>query len=276
MPGDADIFLRINDWSERLAEELPALENVIRLHAGKGKLQILDLGCGTGQHLQVLAKNHPEHAFFGLDKDADRVKRARASATREGLAITFVEGDFPVWLGQHAGELGKYDIIYAIGNSIALIWDTGGVDATIAAISSMLAPGGYLYFQIQNNEHPKRGYAASRVVQLDNDVEAFTVKHYMPDTTHRAMIVEFLTFRRGPGDLKYGIEAESYGWPLVPLADIKASLARHGFARVEAWSDHARGPFDPATSNDLVVLAKKGLGESILCDGKGMRVPRKN
>lgn len=52
----------------------------------------LDVGCGTGT-LTVMAKRaHPDADLVGLDPDPDVLRRARARAARQGLAITWDEG----------------------------------------------------------------------------------------------------------------------------------------------------------------------------------------
>jgi SAM-dependent methyltransferase len=268
--ADLDIYLQANDWDSRLQKELPAIDRIIELHRGKGKLRILDVGCGPGIHLHALAKRYPQHDFSGIDIDAVRIEHARAAAANEHLPISFVTGDFT----EHAFlPRATYDIIFSIGNSIALVWGCGNVGAVIEQVSGLLESGGYFLFQIQNNEKPKRGYTTSRSMKLDNGEDCFTAKRYEPDLDLHVMRVEFLTFTRHPGDVKHAVQVEAYSWHLIPRGDIEALLGRHGFTRVEAWADYSGAPFEPATSDDLVVLAKKALGESMLCDGKGMRVP---
>ncbi len=267
---DLERFLNVNDWSERLRVELPVIDRVIDLQRGKGALRILDVGCGPGIHLQALARKYPHHQLDGIDIDEARLAHARAAAEKDGLPITYVAGDF---IERSLFPRASYDIIYAIGNSIALIWGCGNVGAVIEKVSSLLEPGGYFLFQIQNNDNPKSGFTTSRVIALDGGGEYFTAKRYEPDRNLRVMHIEFITFTRKPETTRFEAAVESYSWHLIPWPEIAALLERYSFTRVEAWGDYAGTPFDPASSIDLIVLAKKGLGASVLCDGKGMRVP---
>ncbi|HME53316.1 MAG TPA: class I SAM-dependent methyltransferase [Candidatus Lokiarchaeia archaeon] len=273
MHGDAEIFIQTNEWGDRLAKEIPRLSAIIDEQRGKGQLRVLDLGCGTGQHLQVLASMYPEHAFFGLDIDAARIAIALEQAELEGLPITYVVGDFPEYRRQVPDIGDRFDMIYAIGNSLALMWGCGSPGAVIERVAGMLESGGFFFFQIQNNEKPKRGYTTSKVITLENGDEVFTSKRYQPDDGLDAMLVEFLTFKRSPGDQKYSVKIDTYSWRLIAFEEIQGLLQHYGFGRVTAWSDYATSPFDPATSDDLVVLAKKKLDAQVLCDGKGMRLP---
>lgn len=269
MDPDLELYLAAIDWDDRLRQEIPAIDRVIELQRGKGQLCILDVGCGHGIHLHALARMHPCHVFDGIDVDAARAAHARAMARDAGLPVTIVEGDF---MERAAFPHAPYDIIYAIGNSIALVWGCGNVDAVIEKVASLLAPGGYFFFQIQNNDHPRTGMTTSRVVTLASGEERFTAKRYEPDHDLHAMRVDFITFTRHPGAPRFDASVTPYSWHLISWNEITRLLKAHEFTRVDAWADYASTPFDPASSTDVITLAKKNLGESMLCDGKGMRL----
>ncbi len=46
---------------------------------------ILEVGCGTGRNLVILAKKHPATNFFGLDASGEMLKTAQAKIDRENL-----------------------------------------------------------------------------------------------------------------------------------------------------------------------------------------------
>ncbi|MEX2684502.1 MAG: class I SAM-dependent methyltransferase [Candidatus Sigynarchaeota archaeon] len=270
MNVDLELYMNINDWDERLRIELPAIERAIELQRGKGVLRVLDVGCGPGIHLHALASKYPRHQFVGIDLDATRVEHARAAAAKDGLSIDYVVGDFMEYAPL---PLASYDVIYSIGNSLALIWGCGNVGAVIEKVSGLLEPGGYFLFQIQNNDNPKSGYTVSKIFKLDDGTEYFTAKRYEPDREKRMMHAELVKFIRRPGAARYETAVEPFYWQLIPWAEIAALMTSYGFISVDARGDYASTPFSPSSSADLVVLAKKALGASVLCDGKGMRVP---
>jgi len=267
--ADIELYMKMNDWDDRLRVELPAIERVIERQRGKGALRVLDVGCGPGIHLHALASKYPRHQFDGIDLDAARVEHARAEAAKDGLPITYVASDF---MGHAALPHASYDVIYSIGNSLALIWSCSNVSAVIEKIARLLEPGGYFLFQIQNNDNPKAGYSVSRVFALEGGGDCFTAKRYEPDRELRVMRAELIKFTRRPGEIRYEPAVEPFCWHLIPWAEIAALLGQHGFTSVDARGDYADTLFNPASSTDLVVLAKKALGTSVLCDGKGMRV----
>lgn len=60
--------------------------------------RVLEVGCGTGRNLLILAKRHPAARFYGLDASAEMLRTARRKAVRAGLENVRFEralaGDF--------------------------------------------------------------------------------------------------------------------------------------------------------------------------------------
>ncbi len=54
--------------------------------------RILDVGCGTGSFLTLLANRAPKARLVGIDPDPDVLARARLKAAKVGGSIEFVQG----------------------------------------------------------------------------------------------------------------------------------------------------------------------------------------
>ena len=67
-------------------EAAPAMLHALQVLRGRRPialdrpLRVLDLGCGTGFGLSLLAAANPRHRFVGVDADPDHILRARALA----------------------------------------------------------------------------------------------------------------------------------------------------------------------------------------------------
>ena len=79
----------------------PALLSYVAASAGfpppdpKGPFTYLELGCGNGATLNVLAAANPESHFLGIDLNTAHVDYARNDARRGNLAnVTYIEGSF--------------------------------------------------------------------------------------------------------------------------------------------------------------------------------------
>src|SRR2546429_4885784 len=68
--------------------------------AGKFSGRLLDVGCGTGEHV-MLAASHGAEAM-GVDVAELAIERARAKAHQRGISAIFADGD-----GLHLDRLGR-------------------------------------------------------------------------------------------------------------------------------------------------------------------------
>jgi ubiquinone/menaquinone biosynthesis C-methylase UbiE len=98
--------------------------------------RVLDLGCGTGALSIAVAERHPAAQVAALDPDPKALARARAKATRAGVAIAWHEG-FGDALPFESGAFQH------VVSSLMLHHLTHEVRAaTFREIARVLAPGG--------------------------------------------------------------------------------------------------------------------------------------
>jgi 2-polyprenyl-3-methyl-5-hydroxy-6-metoxy-1,4-benzoquinol methylase len=114
-----------------------------RLAAG---IDVLDVGCGQGHAMVVLAKAFPASRFAGYDFAEEGVAAGRAEAASLGLAnVRFEARDLAT-----LDEPGRYDLVTAFD----VIHDLAKPEAVLAAIRAALRPGGtFLMVDIQASSH---------------------------------------------------------------------------------------------------------------------------
>jgi trans-aconitate 2-methyltransferase len=125
MSWDAAQYLRFED--ERLR---PALDLVGRI-AHPGPARVVDLGCGAGNALPVLAARFPGAAVTGVDGSAAMLAKATGFATEQA--------DIATWT-----PTAPVDVLFS---NAALQW-LGGHAALFPRLLSHLAPGGVLAVQM--------------------------------------------------------------------------------------------------------------------------------
>ncbi len=118
-----------------LAKDFQAqIDLLLRLCAKYGRPRVLDIGCGTGQHLLCLSP--AIRAGVGADISSAMVARAQANAERAGTEnLTFVHGQAT---DLRSDRLGHFDIILLIGTLEHMLEPAMAMRQAL----SMLAAGG--------------------------------------------------------------------------------------------------------------------------------------
>lgn len=204
-----------------LDEVLPLLGVEAALRSGA---RVLDVGCGTGQALEILAAAFPASAFVGVDQSPGSVAATRSRVADAGLTnvttrvldVEDLPADGPDPL---AGLGGPFDLVMAAN----LVHDLADPAGFLRRARDLLAPGGVLYLH-------ELGFDRDMTRNVEDEhavgVLAFGLYHCLPLAKRRPGIA--------PGGM-WG--RESY----------VAALAAAGFADVTLH----RAPSDP--NNDTLV-----------------------
>ena len=141
----------------------PQPEFVRLAEAGKLRGELLDAGCGTGEHA-LLAEEHGAGAV-GVDVSPPAIARARAKAAERGLKARFEVGD-----ALNLGQLGlSFDTI--IDSGLFHVFDDDSRARYVTSLASVLRPGGRLYLMCFSDRQP--GTMGPRRVSQDELRAAF-------------------------------------------------------------------------------------------------------
>ena len=104
---------------------------------------VLELGCGTGRNLALIARAYPAARLCGLDISTGMLETAAVSIRRAGLAdrVTLARGDASSFRAlDHFGRDGFDRVVISYSLSMIPPWRR-----TIVAALDALAPGGSLH-----------------------------------------------------------------------------------------------------------------------------------
>jgi SAM-dependent methyltransferase len=111
-------FFRPGYSAHLISEWIPALEGV------EAKLKngavVADVGCGYGVSTILMALAYPKSRFFGFDNHALSIERARASATKAGVAdrITFATSSSKEYPGKDYDLVAFFDCLHDMGDPV--------------------------------------------------------------------------------------------------------------------------------------------------------------
>jgi 2-polyprenyl-3-methyl-5-hydroxy-6-metoxy-1,4-benzoquinol methylase len=102
-----------------IAGWIPVLEGVqAKLLRGA---KVADVGCGAGASTIVLAEAFPHSRFFGFDRDAHSIERARVLAEQAGVAdrLYFEVAEATDYPGSGYELVAHFDCLHEVDDSIA-------------------------------------------------------------------------------------------------------------------------------------------------------------
>ncbi|HRX86481.1 MAG TPA: class I SAM-dependent methyltransferase [Phycisphaerae bacterium] len=234
------------NWDARLGREVPVLAEVFGPPGAGG---LLDAGCGSGRHVVALAKQG--YAPVGLDASARMLELARDHAADAGVTARFVEATYA-----EAARAGNgFDGAYCLGNALAATGTHEEAQRSLAALASVLRPGGRLFVQILNFAKLRAERPAVRGprVRREDDREYVSARTYA--FTGREVQVVNVTFWQEGGVWRQ----HAHGGTLCAIeqGEIEAWCTAAGLAVEAEWGGYDRAGFDPGSSNDLIVVARR-------------------
>jgi len=166
--SDYDVRVRTHElysvaegsWGEWLVAQLPR----------EGVRSVLDMGCGSGGILRLIAAAGLGERWVGVDQSEGMVEKARALAEEAGLDLQFRQGD--ILDPPHEDE--RFDLICACH----MLYHVPDIDAGIGNCARLLAPGG-IFVATTNSTHTMAPYdkdawraVKERYPRLQRDADA--------------------------------------------------------------------------------------------------------
>lgn len=240
-----EVYAALVNWPRRLEREGPFFRDAF---ATAGVRTVLDLACGTGHHAAQFASWGLD--VTGLDGSPEMIRYCRA---RHGESAELR------WGVQRLEALqqieGQFDAITCIGNSLSLLPDVDAVRSAIGHITRLLSPGGVTVVHVLNCWRLADGPICWQKLQRIN---ADGTERMLLKGVHRAGKRAFVDMvMHDCGTAEPTLEARST--PMLPLeADVLlGQFRKSGCDDVLSVGDHSRTPFDRATSDGLIVVARR-------------------
>ncbi|HET9957131.1 MAG TPA: class I SAM-dependent methyltransferase [Polyangiaceae bacterium] len=134
-----------------------------------GAKTVLDLGCGTGRHAQLLAGHGYE--LVGVDRSTEMLNVARQNASAAGGAARteFLEGDV------RSVRLGRtFDVVVSLFHVMSYQNSNADLRAALATMRTHLAPGGLFIFDCWYGPAVLSLKPSTRILRLEDSESSVT------------------------------------------------------------------------------------------------------
>jgi len=253
-PNLARYYDAIVPWEKRLKREMPLLEELARAAGGR----VLVPACGTGGHVVALAQRGFDVLGFDIDEDALALAGQKIDSAAATIASSGGKAEIKLLDMSKAGALGpSFGVAFCLGNALPGMSQPGQLLAALRGAAGALRPGGV--FLTQNLNYDLRWREKTQFFPVLSgqtaDEEVLLVKFADYDAEHINFHAIFLARPKAGG--AWQTHARSSRQVPLLLGYLYGLSSEAGLRGIEAWGNFAKSPFDPAKSNDLVVMARK-------------------
>lgn len=245
LSGGKHYDLLVN-WEKRLSIEIPFLTEFLKGIQPPIRT-ILEVGCGTGRHAEILHKNLGYHVT-GIDIEETMIEEARRRLPEGEILVH----DF---LDQKTLTQRSFDAIISLGNSIGLIAANSNYEEIISRFSLLLRkPGGLLIFHLLNTSKERQGWSVPRSI-ISPKGEFIFLRGF--STTKGFIHPEILTLYRSKNEVDW--EMTSTGKASIPRInqnEMTSLLKKYHFTNIKVFGDYHKNLFNPSSSVDMIYVCE--------------------
>jgi glycine/sarcosine N-methyltransferase len=249
-------YRRSDAWPRRREREWPFI--AARLGEVPAAGPVVDLGCGSGEHVRLLAAQGL--AAIGIDFSADALALGAEGAAAEGISRA------PAWIRADLRRLplaeGRARLALSLGNTLVLLGGDAEILEALREARRILSPGGALIIQILNYHKLRRSNQRYLPLNFRSEEEGELVYLRLMDFDEpEHLSFHAITLERRPGlDAVEMRRAVRRRLRSLESDGLEAALGRAGFEEIELHGDFAGASFESLSSPDVIAVARKAAG----------------
>lgn len=240
---------RFVNWSARLAVELPFIIQELRK---VGARRVLDAACGTGMHAIALAQQGYE--VVGTDLSPKMIEQAWSNAASADVALHFAVAGFRE-LRTKVG--GGFDALLCLGNSLPHLLTPAELESALADFAACLCREGLLLIQNRNFDRVLARQERWQEPQPHREGEGeWLFLRFYDFESDGKLTLNLVTLQRERAEAWTQRVVSTPLWP-QRQDELIAALQSAGFGTISCWGDMQGHPFDPESSGNLVITARR-------------------
>lgn len=201
---------------------------------------ILDVGCGTGEHLNLLKDEF--ETLWGVDLNQEIIDEAKKKSTKINYLVGGMK-DFTIDT--------KFDVItclYSVFN-----YNLTQEEATLALenFKKQLNPGGVLIFALYTPHN------TDKVVSLhmgnNEEIEVAKINQYVFDPSTGLETTDFLVFTKTSSGVDFKVE-KNHKYRIYSAEEFSSLCQKIGFTKHEFFDRFQRKPIDDNTKYPVAVI----------------------
>ena len=257
MNKDSNLFYKMVDWDKRLNREKDFFHNLVKNFKTEEN-NVLDLGCGIGHHLILLASWG--YSGYGIDYSEESIKLALKRTKEYNLdhLLEFSFGDMR-YLNDIIGDK-KFDLIICLGNSFALLSQEERLSIIKQAITS-LKIGGKVVIQVVNyfKNNDKSVWAINpKVFRENNGLISFFVRILEWKDAKKEKVRMYVQRLKQRDNI---LDEFEYSQKITEFFAIKKEdfhiFSQNYNLEIRFLGDFNYSTFNEETSNDLIIIIEK-------------------
>lgn len=219
------------------------VDNLIhKLALPKGS-KILDLACGKGRH--AIHLNNLGYDVIGLDLSEESINLAKKAenalpAGRQDTLAFFVHDMRDLYWTNH------FDCILNLFTSFGYFEDESDNLKTLQSVYDSLKPDGVFVIDFMNAAKIEKEFVEAEIITADNT--EFHINRSVKD----GFIIKDIEVRNADNVFHFAEKVQ-----LLYLENFENYFKETGFKIVNISGDYSLGPFNPETSERLIITAKK-------------------
>ncbi len=253
------------DIEDRMSHEIPDLVKLFSEHKVRN---VIDIGCGTGDHVIELARKGL--SVIGVDRSLDMIKEANKRKLKLSKAQM---ANLNFYFGETQPILSRLDVSFDaaifMGNTIS--HNPKNLEKLIEKSSGYLSSKGVMVLQITNFEKvikTKERFLSFEFAKLKNGIEreyCFLEFYDMPNLQDKTILKTFAILRSGANRWKWiGVRNSTMAYTTKEI--MEKILRKNGFSKIsfyggsfdgKRWDYLFRKPFKPLESDWLNIVATR-------------------